>query len=73
MKNKFLGLMLVALVTMSFTSVNENEVVVKESTVAVVGCGSAGNKVYDSQRSSGYTHREARRTRRAFVRWCRSL
>lgn len=34
-------------------------------------CGHAGNAVYRQARSEGATHRQARRSRRAFVRNCR--
>lgn len=37
----------------------------------IPGCSSEGNAWYDEWRSQGYTHREARALRRAWVRECR--
>lgn len=36
------------------------------------GCGSQGNQYYKIKRSEGASHREARRSRRAYVRKCRN-
>ena len=35
------------------------------------GCGSQGNFFYDQWRAQGFTHRQARELRRAWVRDCR--
>ena len=36
-----------------------------------MGCGSQGNQHYKIKRSEGASHREARKSRRAYVRECR--
>lgn len=53
-------------------SVNANENSISEAEV-LFGCGSQGNAEYDRWRDEGYSHREARELRRAFVRDCRDF
>lgn len=46
----------------------ENELTAE---VMFFGCGSQGNSWYSIKRSEGLTHRQARASRRSFVRKCR--
>jgi len=48
-----------------------NKVNQKNVILLFDNCGLAGDAVYDLARSEGATHRQARRSRRAFVRNCR--
>jgi hypothetical protein len=53
-------------------SIEENENLTSEVEL-LFGCGSQGNIEYDNWRDQGYSHREARELRRAFVRDCRGF
>jgi hypothetical protein len=55
-------------ITSEFSNFNE-----KTSEIAIFfGCGSEGNQIYDIEISEGENHRDARATRRAWVRKCRN-
>lgn len=72
MKTKNLTAMLFAFLTMSFTNAKEDTQEVISKTSQRVSCRTQGNDLYETLRGNGYTHRESRKIRRQYVRWCRS-
>ncbi|MHB0755221.1 hypothetical protein [Polaribacter sp. M15] len=71
---KLLCITLFSIVLMSSTTkIEKEEVKLKENieNIAFFGCGSEGNAYYSMLIMEGETHRDARESRRAYVRKCR--